>query len=156
MRLYLALALVIVALARGAVADKPQCGWDTTGCVKGAWTYKGDDEFQVTDVCTEYNSEGAAWCMRPAYKKGTGSENEDWVYTDTLQSGHSESECVTDWTYYSSTGSVLEANIKVTTTAGDGVRPWCAPLLLAKAVAAGQARQQNLLLRCAPASAHPS
>jgi hypothetical protein len=130
MRILLALAIAIAALARGAVAvEPPPCGWDTTGCyTAGAWTFiDGDEKITVNQVCTEIKSKDVPWCLLPAYRKhpsGLFEEGETWVYTDA-QSGRSDKECMPNWTYYNWAGAVIEADITLSTTT-DESRPWCA------------------------------
>jgi hypothetical protein len=126
----LAVAVLLLACARAAAAlDAALCGLDTTGCL-AQWTYLDGDERLLFKGCTEKNSAGKPWCMRPAYVKPLFPTGETtlWIYTDA-PSGRTESECMQNWTYYGLGGGVIEANIKTTTTAGtSSSRPWCAQL----------------------------
>jgi hypothetical protein len=59
---------------------------------------------------------------RPPAQKGVGTEDISWQYVDAA-SGNDKSRCMKTWSYYSYMGSLLKANVSVSTTYDDG-REW--------------------------------
>jgi hypothetical protein len=61
---------------------------------------------------------------RPPAQKGVGTEDISWQYVDAA-SGNDKARCMKTWSYYSYMGSLLKANVSVSTTYDDDAgREW--------------------------------